>query len=375
MAINFPTPPIYTDPTMGGRVYNSTRGVWEKPRGADTALPLNYIVNPCFQHSQQNLDVVGTASAYFMADQWSIRFVSATGTYQASRVAWATNNKSKYRLRIYVASANTAPAVGDYLAFAQQMEGLRVLDFGWSASTGKQMLVRFGFYSSINGTFTMCIRNGVSNRSYLAPFTVVAGAHSIYSFVVPNDPLGSSLWPIDNTIGMQFWITLAASTTYGSGVAGWQAGNHLAIAGTTKAYSTGAAIFELFDVGMYLDPYRTGKLPYWEAPDDQMELLVCQRYWYRAYVLKGFVSSATGATRMAMAHPVPMRIAPAAAIVGACRAYDQGAAPAMSSVSANVSTIDVCEMNITTVTGLTAGRACEMPQDGVDVYIAMSARP
>jgi hypothetical protein len=42
--------------------------------------------------------------------------------------------------------------------------------------------------------------------------------------------------------------------------------------------------FELFDVGLYLDPNATGVPPPWQMPDEAEELAACQRYWVSLYV-------------------------------------------------------------------------------------------
>ena len=45
------------------------------------------------------------------------------------------------------------------------------------------------------------------------------------------------------------------------------------------ALRTTGNVFELFDVGLYLDPHNTGIAPPWQMPDEAEELRACQRYY------------------------------------------------------------------------------------------------
>ena len=80
---------------------------------------------------------------------------------------------------------------------------------------------------------------------------------------------------------MTLSFTFATGTTY-QGVAGWQAGNFFGSAATSNGMATAGNVFEIFDVGLYLDKLNTSLPPPWQMPDEAAELLACQRYWEQA---------------------------------------------------------------------------------------------
>jgi hypothetical protein len=76
--------------------------------------------------------------------------------------------------------------------------------------------------------------------------------------------------------------------------------------------ATAAAVFELFDAGLYLDPLATGVAPPWEMPDYAQELEACKRYWGSyGMVLGGYYGVAAGPYVSSTPFPVTMRIVPA----------------------------------------------------------------
>ena len=63
---------------------------------------------------------------------------------------------------------------------------------------------------------------------------------------------------------------------------------------------------------MYADPYLTGVAPPFEVPNITDDLRRCQRYWYRAYGLRGWTIAANTVSGMSIKHPAPMRAKPSA---------------------------------------------------------------
>jgi hypothetical protein len=175
------------------------------------------------------------------------------------------------------------------------------------------VVFRFGFKAP-TGTYSIALTNGVAvNRTYLANFTISAGqanTDTVQTFVIPGDTTGT--WPNDSNTGMYLTITAAAGTTF-QGVAGWNAGNLMRTAANTNGMATAGNIFELFDVGLYLDPLATGVPPAWQMPDEAQELIACKRYWEKvddsAFIFSGAVTSGTG--YYLTAQLVPKRVLPA----------------------------------------------------------------
>jgi len=158
------------------------------------------------------------------------------------------------------------------------------------------------------------------------------------------------------------------------GVEGWQAGDHGWLANNYHGPRDGGT-FKLGDVGLYADPYLTGVAPDFKIPNIMDETRRCQRYWYRGYVTRGGINSATLANEMSAPHPVPMRIKPAAAVVGVPRVYDGAATQVITSVSSNASNTKALSIHLTcSAGGLGAGRPAAQYMTADADYIAVSAR-
>lgn len=238
----------------------------------------NRIVNPAMQITQENGNTAGTTNAFYVADQWSMEKVHSAGTMTAQRVQSVTPNGSKDRFRITITSADASLAAGEFLVFQQRIEGLAIADFGYGLSSAEQTILRFGFKGPA-GTYAVSLRNSALDRSYIALFTITGGQANTDTeqiIVIPGDTTGT--WLSDTGVGIRLMITLACGSTY-QGAAGWQAGSIFGTSAVSNGMGTGGAVFELFDVGLYLDPLLTGIPPRWELPDYAEELLACQRYF------------------------------------------------------------------------------------------------
>ena len=185
----------------------------------------------------------------------------------------------------------------------------------------RRVVLRFGFKGPA-GTYTASLRNATPNRSYVKKFTISAGEAGVdttQTMAIPGDTTGT--WAADNTVGTYLGICTAAGTTYTAPAEGWQAGNLFGCAGQSNGIGA-AGVFELFDVGLYLDPNATGVPPPWQMPDEAQELAACQRYFY-AQVGSGWIppyyNNFVG-RGISARHPVVMRIAPAMTGTGAAAA-------------------------------------------------------
>ena len=307
-------------PAIGQLWWNSSNGTmsiwyadtnsaqWVQVSGAVSATPVaetrNRVVNPAIQSSQENASTEGsTASvAYYAADQW-FGIAQIATTFATRDFATADG----YRLRVRITTGKPSLAAADYWQIVQLIEGTRVADFWWGTASAKAAVLRFDAYSNVGGTFSVIIKNGASDRSFLAPFTVPAGGWQTFTVPIPGDTTGT--WETDTTIGMRIGWGLAAGTTYGGGVAGWQAGNRMQITGNTNLAATANNNFYLRNVGLYLDPLSTGTAPAWEMPDEAEEFRACQRYWQQLMV--SAQSPVAGTMSVGHTYQTTMRVAAA----------------------------------------------------------------
>lgn len=375
MAINFPSLPTE------GQVLNVspgvsyvfkkepywTNGAWQ-PAPMKTALPKNFVINPSMSVSQEMVDAVTAAVAtgfFYPADCWNASWGTTGGSANVRR-SRASDDGHDY---IYLANITAlTPTAGEYLQFLQNIEDQRCADFKWGTAEGKQGVFRFKFNTNAvgGGTYSVQIKGGPTIHTWLAPFTAAANTWQVFEFAVPPPPTASGVWGT-----LQLSLGFGSGTTYGGGVAGWQAGNKVQMAGNTNGFAANT-YYLLTDVGFYLDPYKTGVAPPFEEPIYADELRRAMRYWYRGYNFNGPVVTAA-ISRGGNRHPVPMRTTPSYAIVGTPKIYDLVVTPTITSVGSG-SNAQSTDLQITTAGGLTAGRPGVNYFQTVDHYLAVSAR-
>lgn len=307
-----------TPPTVDRLVVNSTANGSGPDMGAlsvQTAQTRSRIVNGAMQISQENSANAGTTTGFFAADQWNSVLLT-TGAISLGRVGARTPNGSNVRLRLTVTTADTSLTGGEVAAIQHRIEGSRVVDFAWGAAGARQVLLRFGFRGPA-GTYSVAFRNGGGGggRSYVANFTISAGqanADTEQVLIVPGDTTGT--WPADATLGLELTFTFACGPNGVGAASVWQAGAQVATAANTNGMATAGNVFELFDVGLYLDPDATGLPPKWQMPDDAQELKACQRY-YAVYDAVQLVQTDAN-VQPQMLLPVGCRVSPAVASTG-----------------------------------------------------------
>jgi|SRR5262245_11181539 len=386
MAMNFPSSPTDGQEFVVNKViytWSSATGTWQAGK-TGTARPFNFIVNPAMLISQQNgntAGVTGTGAGpygYYIADNWiSAGPIATDGAISVARVAVTTPKDGPYRFRYTVTTADTALITSQGGCFQQRFEGQRIAPFCWgtSSSITKQLVLRFGWKSPA-GTYSVAIRNHVPDKTYLTKFTITAGQANTDTeqiLVIPGQPDFNVPWEYDKSYAMQLSWTIGMGPDSTSATAGWQDGSYLALTGQTNGFATVNNTFELFDVGLYLDPDLTGLPPPWESPPESQAMLDGQRYWCKSPALRGISQPATQLSRAGLTYPVVMAANPTITEVGAINAYDVAITSAITALPQTYPNPFYCEINGTT-TGLTAGRAGLMVGTLAANHLASSAR-
>lgn len=292
----------------------------------------NRIINGAMQISQENVAAAGTASDYHPADQWKMQFIGGAHSFQL--VALMTPRGSPNRIRWTVTTAKPTLATGDWGVIIQLLEGVRVADFMYGTSAARRSILRFGFKGPA-GTYSAGLVNSAGNRTYLAEFTISAGQANLDTeqlLLIPGDTTGT--WLTDNGRGIQFRIGIASGTA-SIGVPGWQAGSMIGTGAMSNGFATLGNVFELFDVGLYLDLDGSGVPPPWSLPDYAHQLSLCQRYYVHAWSFYcGYNSGISGTFGVITGLPVEMRAVPGLSMVAN---LGQSAAFAASGTLTNLS--------------------------------------
>jgi hypothetical protein len=315
MGINFPSSPTLDDTLVsGGSTYRWNGTLWNLEKGLLTADRYNYVVNPAMQMSQDKGDDSTTSNtAWPAADCWTISCTIGS-TADAELKRDSTNLTPAGKPSLICTILATAAVANGSLFYEQKIEGLRVADLSWGTADAKQVILRFQFWSSAVGIFSVAVQNAASSatRSYITTINVtVPNSWQLYTLVIPGDTTGT--WVKDNTCGLKFLISmLGVANTY-AGVPGWQAGDKGWLTTNYDAPLNGGT-FKLGDVGLYADPLLTGKAPPFEVPSLEADMLDCFRYyWKGSFQTTQFNVStyiAGGITTWHISWPVIMRVVP-----------------------------------------------------------------
>lgn len=257
-----------------------------------TDIRRNRIVNHDMRVSQENGTTSGTTNGYYAADQWATFRVTSAGTITSAQVASTTPAGSPNRYRVTITTADASLAAGEYLTISQYLEGSNVADFRYGGASAKNSVLRFGFKGPA-GTYAIKLGNSAANRSYVALFTIASGqanTDTVQTFSIPGDTTGTWL-TADGVIGVELDIVLACGSTF-QGTTGWQAGNIFGTSAVSNGMGTSAAVFELFDVGLKLDPDATGIYGQYEVGEVH-PVYRCERY-FQPSTLTAIIGQTTG---------------------------------------------------------------------------------
>jgi hypothetical protein len=275
--------------------------------------PRNRIINGGMRVAQRgtgNFDC--TTDDTYTLDRW-VGYLSSSpgGTLRITQNLTTTPGGSPQRLRASVQVADGTIAASDFYTITQRIEGGFVPDALFGTIEAKPLIVRFGVRSSISGTFGFSISNNARNRSYVTTFTVApAEINTDLSKIIsiPGDVAGT--WLVGELIGFECRWCLAAGTDMRGTINTWQAGDFLTTTAQTNFMGSGGAVFDLFDVGLYVDVAEIGEAPEWTPAILPEEQAICRRYWQRAVSSGRF--EASGAAQFFAIHMYfpPMRAVP-----------------------------------------------------------------
>jgi hypothetical protein len=236
----------------------------------------NRIINGDFSIDQRNNGAVAAISAgagvVYTVDRWWVMSLQAPGALTAQRVPDAYSILGNYALNTIVTAADASLAVGDVYAIGQTIEGNFVRDLGWGNASAQSITISFWTSCTSTMTLPISVRNAPTyNRVWLGSFTT-GPTPSRVVLTIPGDQTGT--WGKDNVAGMVITIGLGVGSSY-QGVAGWQAGNFMTMAGMTNLMGTVSNAIALnnfqLEVGTVATEFE--RVPY----DEQ--LARCRRYY------------------------------------------------------------------------------------------------
>lgn len=273
----------------------------------------NRIVNGDMSVSLEHSNTSGTENGRYPVDQWFQSYVTSAATLTVAQAGSVTPSGSLTRIRATVTVPDASLGAGEYWALVQNIEGHNIRDIRFGGTNAVNLVLRFGFKGPA-GTYAVSVQNynaGTPNRSYIAEFTISAGqanTDTVQEISIPRDTSG--IWGVtEGVVGIRLNIVLAAGSNFQGTANTWNAGNVYGTSSTSNGMGTGSAVFELFDVGLKLDPDATGVYGVYEA--GQVDpVFRCERYLIPVKQGLGYTLGATVPYSGTVSFPVKAAKAP-----------------------------------------------------------------
>jgi hypothetical protein len=301
-------PPASTTTLGGVKVDGTTIEAASDGTISTTVVPGindNRIINGDMRIDQRNAGAAGSAVGYTV-DRW------AYGASQAAKGSWQRNANSPsapggfpYGLLFTSASAFT-PAASDYFQVYQYIEADMISDFQFGSASAQPVTLSFWAYSGLTGTFSGCLSNYASTRSY--PFTYLIPVANTWTRIVVNIPGDTTgTWVLyGNSGGATLHFDLGAGSTYRAAAGAWISAGVIGVTGAVSVVATNSAIWLVtgvkLEIGSVATPYNRQSLAKSQAD--------CERYFRWLPFNMVFQASVTGATHGASMTFSAMRAIP-----------------------------------------------------------------
>jgi hypothetical protein len=194
---------------------------------------------------------------------------------------------------------------------SQDIEGYRTKKFKFGHSNARDVKCTFWCYSSKTGTFSVSLRNGNRDRSYIREVTINA-ALTWECKTVTFPGLTSGTWAVDVNAGMRLGFCFGTGSTFQGAADSWNSANDIGTSGQTtwlaaNDYAYIAAPF-LYDAELSMSHDQDVYSDAFKEP--MLNILECERYFFNMHQgASGGTVSATQLVLQPQVH-VPMRTAP-----------------------------------------------------------------
>ena len=316
----------------------------------------NRIINGAMVIDQRNAGAAITVAAggigYPVDRQYIENFQSGTITAQRSSTAPAGFTNSV----IHTVTVTDTPGAGDYLFTSASVEGFNIADFGWGAANAQPVTLSFWVRSSVTGTYGIGLRNGASNYSYIATYTVsVANTWEKKTITIAGPTSGT--WYTDNQLGVRIFFDLGSGSNFNGTANAWQSGTYWRTSGCVNWIGNASATFYITGVQLEAGSVAT---PF-EREIYSTTLAKCQRYYQTVNYTAAFYGATGNAINQPITHAVVMRATPTATTTTA-PTYTNGSNFALSTINGAYSYAGatVSSTGATVVTGAVVSLSSEL---------------
>lgn len=250
----------------------------------------NRIVNGDFLISQINANSSVTISgSTYIIDGWKVRGSglitdfshqrATTGGVTATAPASGDGANHVYSY-VHTVTTPATPTAAQWEYFGNRIEGNQVEDLNWGTATAKTVVLSYWLKSSISGTYSAALTNGLQNRSYVVTCAVTAATWKYCSHVIPGDTTGT--WNKNrNQVGIELTLDLGSGTDFQTTVGSWQTGNFYEATGATQLVANAAATLAITGARLRSGTYDT---PFIARPFET-EFQLARRYYQTSFTL------------------------------------------------------------------------------------------
>jgi hypothetical protein len=255
------------------------------------------------------------------------------------------------------------------------IEGYNVADLGFGTANAKTVTLSFWVQSSITGTHSGALNNSAFNRSYPFTFTISsANTWTQVSVTIAGDTSGT--WLTTNGRGICVTFNNGSGSTYLGTASAWAGATYFGATGSVALNSVTSSTFYI--TGVQLEKGSTATS--FDYRPYGTELQLCQRYYWRQggsnayqYFGLGFAYNTTNAT-FTINNPVPMRATPSSLDYSTIGVNDGATLTAVTSVSADLLSPIINQINATVASGLTQFRPMRiLANNSTSAYLGFNA--
>jgi hypothetical protein len=269
---------------------------------------VNPVDNANFNIWQRGTSFTPVTTGTPLADRWKMSWAGTSAVVtisQSTTVPTITQSGvvSLYSMKMVVGTADASIAAGDFVGFAQYIEGYSAQLFAQ-----RQFTISFWVRAHRTGTYCVGILNLGGTDSYTAEYTVsVADTWEYKTITVPAISTGTWFYDSRAAVGL-VWCIAGGSTFQGTAGA-WQSGTYVYCT-SNQVNGVGATsdVFHLSQVRITPGAIAEVLNPLHYADD----LLRCQRYYisYTSETLGLALNTTTLYSSGHLCFPVEMRAAP-----------------------------------------------------------------
>ena len=240
-------------------------------------------INGAMEVNQERGAGVTNVNGAYLGDGWKLYY---SGTMAVTGACLPAALVSGFPCLTYMNSATAQASLGasDYAQLSQLIEGWRIARLAWGTINAQPITIGFWSAHHRTGIYSVAVRNGASNRSYVVAYTHnVADIPQYNTITIPGDTSGT--WAIDNTLGLCITFVMAMGSGFiAPSVNTWLAGNYLAAPGQVNGVAATSDIIRITGVTVLPgnEAPSAPRSPFITRPFPQ-ELDLCKRYYEKTY--------------------------------------------------------------------------------------------